>query len=81
MGFVEIYVDIRIRLTVMVSCVQVRVNSYLKTFGTQSILSVMMCVVEYSFHHSKHSQNYLYQIAGLNATYRLSVKMPEWRLH
>jgi hypothetical protein len=77
-GFVEIYVDIRIWLTVMVRCVQVCVNSYLKTCGTQSILSGMLCVVEYSFHHYKHSQNYQYQITGLNATY---IKMSWWRLY
>ena len=49
-------------------------------FCTLSILSVMLCVVEYSFLHYKHSQNYLYQIAGLNATYRHSLKMSGWRL-
>jgi len=53
-GFVEIYVDTRIRLTV--GCVQVCVSRYVKTFGTRSILSVILCVVEYSFHRYKHSE-------------------------
>ena len=78
-GFVEIYVDIRIQLTDCQMCAGL--CEWLSENFWYTIHSVGDVCGGVNFHHHKHSQNYLYQIAGLNATYILSLKMSGWRLY